>query len=68
MLPAVQDIRQELHPFFLANPERGIQQNFREADDRVERRAQLVRHIGEKLRLVAICGFDLPALVLDLAE
>ena len=45
-----------------------FQQHFREADDRVERRAQLVRHVGEKLRLVPVGRFDLPVLVADLAE
>ena len=29
---------------------------------------KLVRHVGEELRLVAVGGFDLAALVLDLAE
>ena len=45
-----------------------FQQHFRKADDRVERRAQLVRHVGEKLRLVPVRRFDLPILVADLAE
>jgi hypothetical protein len=38
------------------------------ADDRVERRAQLVRHVGQELRLVAVGGLELAALVLDLPE
>jgi hypothetical protein len=38
------------------------------ADDGVERRAQLVRHVGEELRLVAVGDLELAALVLDLAE
>ena len=43
-------------------------QDFGEADDGVERGAQLVRHVGEELRLVAVGGFDLAALFLDLAK
>src|SRR5215469_11712640 len=38
------------------------------AQDRVERRAQLMAHIGQKLRLMLARFFELPALVLDLAE
>ena len=45
-----------------------FQQDFREADDRVERRAQLVRHVGEKFRLVPVRRFDLAILITDLAE
>ena len=43
-------------------------EDFREANDGVERRAQLVRHVGEELALVLARRFELPALVLDLAE
>src|SRR5262249_45808949 len=35
--------------------------------DRVERRPELVRHAGQKLRLVPAGHLELPALVLDLA-
>src|SRR5260370_30100157 len=38
------------------------------AENGVERRAQLVTHIGKKLRLVLARLRELPALVLDLAE
>ena len=38
------------------------------ADDRVERRAQLVRHVGDELGLVPVGRLELAALVLDLAE
>ena len=37
-------------------------------DDGVERRAQLVAHIGEELRLVLARQLELPALVLDFME
>src|SRR5437899_4238334 len=38
------------------------------ADDGVERRAQLVGHVRQELRLVAVGGLELAALVPDLAE
>ena len=38
------------------------------ADDGVERRAQLVGHVGQELGLVAVGGLELAALVLDLPE
>ena len=37
------------------------------AEDGVERRAQLVAHVGEELRLVLARDLELPALLLDLA-
>ena len=54
--------------FSFSSPNSLSPQDFGEADDGVERRAQLVRHVGEELRLVPVGGFDLAALVLDLAE
>ena len=39
-----------------------------QADDGVERRAQLVAHAGEELRLVLARLGELAALLLDLAE
>ena len=38
------------------------------AEDGVERRAQLVAHVGEELRLVLARLRELPALVLDFVE
>ena len=38
------------------------------AENGIERRAQLVTHIGEELRFVLARFLDLPALVLDLLE
>jgi hypothetical protein len=35
----------------------GITQGVREVDDRVERRAQLVAHVGQETRFVEICFF-----------
>ena len=45
-----------------------FQQYFREADDRVERRPELVRHVGKKLGLVLVGDLELAALVLDFTE
>ena len=45
-----------------------LPQHLADADNGVERRAQLVAHIGEELRLVLACLCELPALLLDLAE
>ncbi len=48
--------------------EHPVEQHFREADHRVERRAQLVRHAGQKLGLVVVRHLELPALLLELLE
>ena len=48
--------------------EHPLGQHLREADDRVERRAQLVGHVGEELGLVPAGDLQLPALVRDLPE
>ncbi len=48
--------------------EHPLGQDLREADDGVERRAQLVRHVGEELALVPARDLELPALVSDLTE
>src|SRR6516164_7871018 len=47
---------------------RAIRHQFGIAQDGVERRAQLVAHIGEELRLVLARFFKLPALVLDFVK
>src|SRR5262249_3716210 len=41
---------------------------FGQPDDGIERRAQLVAHAGDELRLVLACSFELPPLVLDFVE
>ena len=45
-----------------------LPQHLGDADDGVERRAQLVAHVGEELRLVLTRLGKLPALVLDFVE
>src|SRR5213078_425680 len=43
-------------------------QKLRVAEDGVERRAELMAHVGEELQLVAAGNLELAALVLDLVE
>jgi hypothetical protein len=43
-------------------------QHLGEADDGVERRPELVRHVGEEIRLVLTRDLQLATLVLELAE
>src|SRR6516165_2944088 len=45
-----------------------VRHQFSVAQDGIERRAQLVAHIGEELRLVLARFFKLPALVLDFVK
>src|SRR5262249_33652264 len=45
-----------------------LAQHLADADDGVERRAQLVAHVGEKLRFVLACLGELAALVLDFVK
>src|SRR5215471_7363365 len=45
-----------------------VPHQFGVAENRIERRAQLVTHIGEELRLVLASLFKLPTLFLDLVE
>ena len=46
--------------------EQPLAQHLREADDRVQRRAQLVRHVRQELRLVLAGGLELPVEALEL--
>jgi hypothetical protein len=48
--------------------EHALGQHLGEADDGVQRRPQLVRHVGEKLRFVTAGRLELGALVRDLTE
>src|SRR5262245_32543009 len=54
--------------FLIQLTEHSLPQDFREADDGIERCAQLMRHVGEEFRLVPVGGFDLTALILYFAE
>ena len=48
--------------------EEPLAQHLREADDRVQRRPQLVRHVREELGLVPARGLELAALLVELGE
>ncbi len=63
-----QDPLQRFDLFALAEVARILQQHLADADDRVQRRAQFVAHVGEELRLVPAGRLELAALVLDLLE
>src|SRR6266446_5239723 len=68
-MPAgLQDVVQVLGLLFIDVPEHPLGQDLREPDDGVERRAELVGHVGEELRLVPAGGFELAALVRDLVK
>src|SRR6266516_5447548 len=54
-----------LHGRFAIN---AVEDEFSVAEDGVERRAQLVAHVGEELRFVLARYFELTALLLDLVE
>src|ERR1700747_477642 len=45
-----------------------VRHQFRITQDGVERCAQFVAHVGEKLRLVLACDLKLPALVLNFVK
>ena len=53
---------------FRAEPPGVTYHHIGKSDDSVERRAQLVAHIGEELRLVSTRLRELTALLLDLVE
>src|SRR5262245_59607663 len=54
--------------FSFSSPNILSPQDFREADDRVQWRAQLMGHVCEKFGLVPVGGLDLPVLLLDFPE
>jgi len=59
---------QRLLGFFCAEARRVGDHHLGQAEDGIERRAQLVAHAGHELRLVLAGLLELAALVLDLAE
>ena len=68
MLPGAEHVVEVLHLLGVHRPEHLLEERLGEADDRVERRPQLVRHRREELRLVSARDLELAALLLDLAE
>src|SRR5262245_57642396 len=67
-VPAAFTRRNGSSAFFRAEAPRVGDHHFGQADDGVERRAQLVAHAGEELRLVLTGHLKLAVLVLDLVE
>ena len=63
-----QDVVEVLRLLLVDVAEQPLAQHLREADDRVQRRPQLVRHVGEELRLVPARRLELTALLVELAE
>ena len=65
MLAAAQDVAGEVALLVAHRADEPVAQDLREADDRVERRAQLVRHVGEELRLHPARVLELRVLLLE---
>src|SRR4030095_15403482 len=64
----LQDVLEVFCLFLVYVPEHLLGEDFREADNGVERRAELVRHVGQELRLVPAGRLELGTLVRDLPE
>ena len=56
-----EDVISVLGLFLVSLAEHSLPQDFREANDGVERRAQLVGHVGEEPGLVPVGGLDWPS-------
>ena len=63
-----QDVLQVLGLLLVHLAEHPLGQHLGEAEDRVQRGPELMRHVREELRLVAAGRLELPALVRDLLE
>ena len=63
-----QDVLEVLGLLLVHLPEHPLGQDLREAEDRVQRRPELVGHVGQELGLVAAGRLEQAALVRDLAE
>jgi len=59
MLPGIENVVDVAELLLVQLAERLQLQELREADDRVQRRAQLVRHVGHELGLVAADSLEL---------
>ena len=60
VVPRGEDVVEVLGLLRVHVADHSLAQHLREADDRVERRPQLVRHVGEEVRLVLARGLQLP--------
>ena len=63
-----EDVVQVLVLLLVHLAEQLLLQHLRKADDRVQRRPQLVRHVREELALVLARDFELPRLFCELFE
>ncbi len=61
-----EDVVEVLRLLLVDLAEHPFAQHLREADDRVQRRPQLVRHVGQELRLVLAGRLELPVEALEL--
>ncbi len=68
VLPRGVDVLQVFLLLLVQLTEHSIREDLRETDDGVQRRPELVRHVGQGLGFVAAGGFELPALILDLVK
>src|SRR5215468_4240048 len=68
MPPRLLDVAEVLRLLVVDLAEHALREHLREADDGVERGAQLVAHVGQELALVLARDLELPALLRDLAE
>src|SRR3954453_13935627 len=64
MPAAVEDVAEELLLLFVERPRLAVRQKLGESDDAVQRRAQLVRHAGQKTVLGLVCAPALAVLPL----
>src|SRR5215211_9118727 len=65
MLAALEDVADESALLFSHVAEQAVAEHFREADDRVERRSQLVRHVGKERRFHPAGVLELYVLLLE---
>ena len=68
MIPRCEDVVEVLLLLRVERPEQPLPKHLREADDRVQRRTQLVRHVGQELALVPTRDLELAALLRELCE
>src|SRR6267142_3517033 len=68
MAPRGVNVLQVLGLLLVEVTEHAFRQDLGKSDDRVERRPELVRHVGQKLRLVLAGDLELPTLVSDFPE
>src|SRR6267154_1188017 len=68
MVPAGQDVTEEFPLLIVERADLSLVKKLGEAEDGIERRTQLVRHVGEELRLVRAGPGELLRLPLGLGQ